>query len=153
MCLPVSDEQSLVKAFEQLAADVSKATKLGIRVVILGPMPLASTDPVRTALDQVATKELSMSIDTRTLRQSATSPGAEGQETIASSILKRSLAVVAQRGSATLIDPRTFMCPQGTCSFIGADGVPLYKDADHLRAAYASSHAFGWLDSVLDVNR
>jgi len=50
--------------------------------------------------------------------------------------LNRRLREVAQRSGAIVIDPVPALCKDDQCIRTTPDGTPIYKDSDHLRAAY-----------------
>lgn len=60
------------------------------------------------------------------------------------------LRQLALATNATLIDPLPTLCPGDACIRTFADGVPVYKDGDHLRSAYTEKFAT-YLDPVLKV--
>lgn len=53
----------------------------------------------------------------------------------------RSVRDAAERGGATIIDPLPVLCPDGQCPAVTPDGLPIYKDASHLRSSYVLTHA------------
>jgi len=55
----------------------------------------------------------------------------------------------ARRGGAEIVDPVAALCETGRCPVVGADGVPLYKDSNHLRAGYARQAAT-YIDRTLE---
>ncbi len=54
---------------------------------------------------------------------------------------------IGQRTGAKLIDPADFLCDRTTCRTMTSSGMPMYKDADHLRAGYVRD-SVTWLDDV-----
>ena len=66
----------------------------------------------------------------------------------AQAALDARLRAVAQRAGVAVIDPLPHLCREGQCIRTLADGTPIYKDADHLRADYAARFA-SWLDVAL----
>lgn len=63
--------------------------------------------------------------------------------------IRRRLTQIAARTSATIIDPTNYLCGATTCSTIEADGRPIYRDWNHLRASYVRDHA-DFLDIVTE---
>ncbi len=63
--------------------------------------------------------------------------------------LRERLRQVAIAGGAVVIDPVAALCTtEGQCLRTDSDGVPIYKDATHLRASYVRSSA-SFLDRAL----
>lgn len=60
--------------------------------------------------------------------------------------LMERLRQLAARAGAQVLDPRATLCAGMNCATVGADGLPLYIDTSHLRAAAARGRA-----SFLDV--
>jgi peptidoglycan/LPS O-acetylase OafA/YrhL len=58
------------------------------------------------------------------------------------------LREIAARSGARVLDPRSTLCDGMSCPAVGRDGMPLYLDASHLRAAYARERAT-FLDTTL----
>ncbi len=48
---------------------------------------------------------------------------------------------IGARTGARVIEPRSSLCPGMVCPAVGSDGLPLYIDSSHLRAAYARQRA------------
>lgn len=46
------------------------------------------------------------------------------------------------------IDPIRYLCPSGRCPIFDSNGVPLYKDSEHMTYSYAKDHAI-YIDSTL----
>jgi peptidoglycan/LPS O-acetylase OafA/YrhL len=55
---------------------------------------------------------------------------------------------IAMQTGAQILDPRDTLCDGLECAASDADGRPLYKDTNHVRASYARTHA-GFIDQVL----
>ncbi|RYY95743.1 MAG: hypothetical protein EOO24_22310 [Comamonadaceae bacterium] len=66
----------------------------------------------------------------------------------AQAALNARLRALALRSGAAVIDPVPSLCEAGRCLRTLPDGTPIYKDSDHLRAAYMRQ-AGRWLDAVL----
>jgi hypothetical protein len=58
------------------------------------------------------------------------------------------LREIATRSGARILDPGTTLCTGGLCPAVGADGLPLYVDSNHLRNAAARERA-AFLDETL----
>jgi hypothetical protein len=54
---------------------------------------------------------------------------------------------IGERTGATLIDPVDYLCDDTKCRTMTAEGMPMYKDADHLRAGYVRD-SVGWIDEI-----
>jgi peptidoglycan/LPS O-acetylase OafA/YrhL len=77
----------------------------------------------------------------------ATRVDAAPYEDFVAPVMQR-LREVAVRSGARVLDPRATLCPGMSCPAVGADGMPLYIDSNHLRAAYARSGA-SFIDQTL----
>lgn len=55
---------------------------------------------------------------------------------------------IAGRTGALIVDPLPALCEATLCPAVGADGLPLYVDSNHLRARYARDRA-SFVDSML----
>ncbi len=62
--------------------------------------------------------------------------------------LMSELRAIAARSGAQVLDPRTSLCDGSICPAVGADGLPLYIDPNHIRAGYARTRA-SFLDETL----
>ncbi|MFZ1903979.1 MAG: acyltransferase family protein [Steroidobacteraceae bacterium] len=62
--------------------------------------------------------------------------------------LMNRLRDIAARSGAQVLDPRSTLCADMRCPAVGTDGMPLYIDSNHLRAAYARERA-GFLDRTV----
>jgi len=58
------------------------------------------------------------------------------------------LRAIAARTGAIAIDPRSTLCDAMHCPAVGADGMPLYIDSNHLRARFARERAV-FVDQIL----
>jgi hypothetical protein len=54
---------------------------------------------------------------------------------------------IAQRTGARLIDPVDYLCGDTNCRTMTAEGMPMYRDADHLRAGYVRD-SVTWIDGI-----
>ena len=51
------------------------------------------------------------------------------------------LIKAAKKSDSEIIDPFASLCTAGYCPSANEDGVPIYKDGEHLRASYVRDHA------------
>jgi hypothetical protein len=65
--------------------------------------------------------------------------------------LDRRIAAVARAAGAEVIDPLPHLCGAESCPAVGADGVPLYKDASHLRPGHVRARVT-YLDHLLRLD-
>jgi SGNH domain (fused to AT3 domains) len=56
--------------------------------------------------------------------------------------------MIAARTGARVIDPYDYLCRNGFCPAFDEAGQPIYKDEDHLRAAFVREKA-SFIDRVL----
>jgi hypothetical protein len=63
--------------------------------------------------------------------------------------MQRELRLVGEREGAIVIDPMDFLCNETSCPTTDAEGMPIYRDARHLRATYTRDHV-KFLDQVLE---
>jgi peptidoglycan/LPS O-acetylase OafA/YrhL len=56
---------------------------------------------------------------------------------------------IARDNGAEVIDPMAFLCNQATCPALAENGMPLYKDYDHL-SEYALTHEVRYLDFIVE---
>jgi hypothetical protein len=61
--------------------------------------------------------------------------------------IRSQLQTLSQASGATLIDPMDTLCGEG-CAPLFEDGVPIYKDGDHLNPQYVRDHV-KFLDPLL----
>jgi peptidoglycan/LPS O-acetylase OafA/YrhL len=54
---------------------------------------------------------------------------------------------IAQRTGARVIDPADYLCGDTNCRTMTAEGMPMYRDADHLRAGYVRD-SVTWIDGI-----
>jgi hypothetical protein len=58
------------------------------------------------------------------------------------------LRELAAQSGAKILDPRDSLCEATLCAAVAADGMPLYKDSNHLRPFFARERA-SFLDPIL----
>jgi hypothetical protein len=61
------------------------------------------------------------------------------------------LREIAARSGARILDPRTTLCTDMLCPAVGADGLPLYVDSNHLRSTAAREWASFLDETLLDA--
>jgi hypothetical protein len=123
------------EVFEQLALRLSELRRAGKQVVILLSNPAgASVHPGR-ALDRFTLAPRAV----RAVRR------AEYAACIAPVVDE--LREVARTSGARLVDPLDFLCAREMCPVQSADGLPLYRDEDHVFATFAARIAL--MDTVL----
>lgn len=61
---------------------------------------------------------------------------------------RSAVAKIATEMGAHIIDPMEFLCEQNTCRALTADGLPRYRDYDHL-SQYTLTHEVHYLDFLL----
>lgn len=66
--------------------------------------------------------------------------------------INEALRRLAKESGAELIDPVADMCPTDVCSVVGARGLPIYRDSNHMRASWARDNA-KFMDRVFDELR
>jgi peptidoglycan/LPS O-acetylase OafA/YrhL len=126
------------EALEGLTATIVKYEQLGKRVYVVLPIPRGeSFDPPslvkRSILDLgfVVQKQIDRaSVDA--LLEPASSR----------------VTQVAKSTGATIIDPVPFVCHNDYCPTLADDGLPVYTDNSHLRAAFVREH-ITFLDSMI----
>lgn len=65
---------------------------------------------------------------------------------------RKQLIDAARASGATVIDPMDSLCPSGFCrAWFGEDAKPIYKDGDHLSAAYVRKNAT-FIDQTILMN-
>ncbi len=62
-CRPILNHAILTEAFTQFEADLTAAVQMGIKVRIIGPMPLVGSDTVRATLGRIAAANLPLRVD------------------------------------------------------------------------------------------
>ena len=58
------------------------------------------------------------------------------------------LRIATSAAGAVLVDPSTFLCPNGSCPIV-EDGRTLFKDKYHLRSSAVRGSRFAFLDRYL----
>ncbi len=55
--------------------------------------------------------------------------------------LRRQLINIANEARVNIIDPVIHLCSEDSCKSLDNDGMPIYKDNNHLRASYVEKNA------------
>ncbi len=129
-------------AFDSLQQMMTRLVRSGHPVSLVLNVPVGLAFDPKQPIDRIT-----MSID----------PGVGGESL---SVLRRRhdettrrLSAAAQAAGAVVIDPMRFLCDQerDVCPARSEDGVPLYKDAAHLRASFVRE-GVGYLDEVVKIS-
>ncbi|MEJ8823983.1 acyltransferase family protein [Variovorax humicola] len=119
------------RSFEALAATIKTLKAAGKKVYLVLNVPVDGDFEPKTLISGSRLKTMSAA------RKSPTAPVTASQQAI-----HDRLKQVAEQSGATVIDPMATLCtPQGQCMRTDAEGVPIYKDASHLRASYVKQFA------------
>ena len=136
--LPLADPAAAEKAFSSLGDFITRLVAAKRRVFIVLNNPIATElDPRR----RIERSFLSFGIR----------PGG-----ISRAILEKDYGETSRRlratsvaAGATVIDPLPALCdPDGLCPATDKDGIPIYKDANHLRPSFVRAHV-EYLDQAL----
>jgi hypothetical protein len=65
--------------------------------------------------------------------------------------VRSSIEDIARKTGAAIIDPINFLCAQDICRALAANGLPRYRDYDHL-SEYTLTHEVHYLDFLLQQN-
>jgi hypothetical protein len=121
---PLDDRSaSVVETLDRLVAEL---TKQGTRVVLVSDVPEMGRympEAVAKAITRGTSTDVAPPLDYIEKRQA-----------LSHAILTR----LAARYGAALIDPLPSLCSHGRCDAV-RNGLPLYKDADHLTATFAAT--------------
>jgi peptidoglycan/LPS O-acetylase OafA/YrhL len=137
------ESPEMQRAFAEFERVLERLVASGRRVFIVVSSPTSpqfdprSLVPVRARLSVHVPQSFAAD---RSLRVDATA-----FEAFVAPVSDRLRQIAAKAGAAVL-DPRSTLCTGMSCPAVGADGMPLYIDSNHLRAAYARERA-----SFLDV--
>jgi peptidoglycan/LPS O-acetylase OafA/YrhL len=63
------------------------------------------------------------------------------------SVVERALRAIAFRTGSQIIDPAEFLCGTSQCPTVSKDGIPIYKDDDHLRSEFVRTGA-AYIDRI-----
>ena len=133
-------------AFRRLAADIARLRRAGKEVVVLLSLPgsdaadpslLASASRIPFMRDSVAGHLFAASFSLTKFKSDA-------------SWIESEVALAAQLGGASLIDPAPYLCPNGTCPTTDERGAVLRSDGSHLRP-FASIRYLTFVPSLLAV--
>lgn len=121
---PLEDRSASVdQSLDSLLADL---TRQGIRVVLVSDVPEMGRympEAIAKAMMRGTSTEIAPPVDYIEERQA---------------LSRRILNRVAGKYGVTIIDPLPSICSNGRCDAL-RDGLPLYKDADHLTATFATT--------------
>jgi hypothetical protein len=137
------DSPQTQRAFAQFAAAVQRLVAGGRRVFIILSNPTSPQfNPATLLFDKGrwAPRQAHGLIAERHLDVTAF-------ESFAASV-QAELRRIAVQAGAQILDPRDSLCAGFECAANFADGIPLYKDNNHIRPFFARMHA-GFLDQVL----
>jgi SGNH domain (fused to AT3 domains) len=131
--------------FEQFQNTVAKLVSSGRRVFIV------LSNPTSPKFDPVSMLPSQLRLSPHFPRSFALAGGrcidAGPFESFVAPLMSRLRNIAAQTG-ATAVDPRSTLCDGAVCPATGADGMPLYKDSNHLRALFARERAL-FVDEIL----
>ncbi len=65
-------------------------------------------------------------------------------------ILRERIIGIARESGVRVMDPYLMLCTGTECARLDQEGVPIYKDADHLRASFIYAHA-AMIDAALGM--
>ncbi len=122
-----SEVQFSDSAFNELGSSIRTLKAHGKKVFVILSNPHSRLYDPRRMISRI-----SALVDVRNVKK----------ETLenARPILERLTSVAVESG-ATVIDPVPYLCGGSICRTTSEDGLPLYKDGDHLRSSFAACHA------------
>lgn len=132
------ESEGVKKAYVQLEQMIKKFRSQGKKVYLILNIPVGSELAPRSLVLR-SWKHLGLYIK-------ESPPGINKEEfrkNIAPAM--EPLKDIAQRTGSIVLDPMTWVCGVERCSPLTADGVPIYKDVEHLNATFVKEHL-----SVLD---
>jgi len=131
--------------FEQFQNTVARLVSSGRRVIIVLSNPTSPLfDPGSMLPSQL---RLSLHIPRSLALAGGRRIDAGPFESFVAPLTDRLRDIAAQTG-ANAVDPRFTLCDGMLCPASGADGMPLYKDSNHLRALFARERA-SFVDEIL----
>ncbi|AYG69791.1 MULTISPECIES: acyltransferase family protein [unclassified Rhizobium] len=135
---PLKDRSaSIVQTLDDLLADL---TRQGTRVVLISDVPEMGRympEAVAKAMIQGTSTDLAPPLQYIEKRQA-----------LPHTILSR----LAAKYGATIIDPLPSICSNGRCDAVRS-GLPLYKDADHLAATFATTLSPLYVPALSELRR
>ena len=135
-CTPITANTDISAIFEYMYKEIAEFTKLGRQVYIVLPFPIPYTDLPKEIRKREFGSRNSKAINF------------EMHPLIEERI--RSYLEKAAAFGAIIIDPRPYMCANGTCNFTDQDGHSLFTDGSHLRASTIATTKFNFLDVLTD---
>ena len=128
----------LDRVFEQFERDIASIVALGKRVYLILPSPNPGKQMAAARLPR---RLMSFAPQNRGINLSRAVFESQTRWVTAK------LRDVAGKSGAKVIDPAQFLCNATICPTVMPDGLPIYWDDDHLRAAYVARYAV-FLDQV-----
>jgi peptidoglycan/LPS O-acetylase OafA/YrhL len=133
------DDPNTESAFSRLAADLSRLSQEGKSVYIILPSP---NQPARDAVSHLPRRLAGFG-------RSKTRPGISRSDFVTRvGSLNARLRALAQAAHATVVDPVEHLCERDVCPTVTSDGLPVYKDDNHLRAGFVRKNVT-FLDPIL----
>jgi len=129
---PMGNPEGMKKAMDQLAASISNLTQKGKTVYILLNIPGGQEFEPHNLI-----KRSLLGFQTTVRLEGGISFEEHQKRTQWITPLLRD---VAQRSGAIILDPADFLCINGWCSAVTAEGDVIYRDIDHLRGSYSRYH-------------
>jgi hypothetical protein len=125
------------RAWECLETTLKEFKRMGKRIVIVSSSPSSFTFEPRFKFHRLrGVSPLSLSPVSRRELESFLAP------------VNARLLKLAHNSGAEIINPLDYLCQGDVCPAIGSDGLPLYRDNNHLRASRVASLAT-YIDDVL----
>jgi peptidoglycan/LPS O-acetylase OafA/YrhL len=125
----------LENAWQQFEARLARLIRAGKRVVLLSSTPASPDLDPRMAFHRFSPPDPLHPIS-RSAFDNFLSP------------VEARLTAIARRTGAAFIRPADYFCDGDTCPAVGSDGLPLYKDLNHLRARAIAARAV-FIDRIL----
>jgi len=136
-----NDPVTLEKGFRALKRVVNDYRRIGRRVYLILPIPKgAEFDPhhlIVRGVSDFGFRIARTQVDQRKVVQEL--------EPITSRLRE-----IAKSTGAIIIDPIEFICRDGVCPTLMADGSPTYRDQSHLRPAFVREHAT-FIDDIVSL--
>jgi len=135
-CTPITANTDVSAIFEPMYEEIAEFIKLGRQVYIILPFPIPYTDVPK----EIRKREFGF--------RSSKAINFEMHPVIEEKI--RSYLEKAAAFGAIIIDPRKYLCANGTCNFTDQNGHSLYMDGSHVRASTIATTRFDFLDAISD---
>jgi hypothetical protein len=121
------DDRNTARALSGLARDLSRLSKDGKAIYIVLPSP---NQPARDPVSQLPRRLAAL----RRGKQRPEISRGDFVRRVAS--LNARLREVAKVANATVVDPVDYLCEREVCRTVTPDGLPIYKDDNHMRAGF-----------------